>query len=84
MPKRTTRHIPKPQHPLGWVKEGKIKVQDGETGKVSWRGVRRGLLADFDGDPTSTRHNYKDAVDVNHHSVHMGKRKAKTTITSEE
>lgn len=73
LPKRSTKHVTNPQDPIGWVKHGRVKVKDGDSGKVGWRQVRRGMLSDFDGEPTSTRHNLKDAHDVNHHSVHKPK-----------
>jgi hypothetical protein len=66
---------------LGWVKDGKIKVQDGDTGKVSWRSVRRGLMADFDGDPTSTRHNYSEAKVTTTHSPRSGRPRKRTPDT---
>lgn len=78
------KHIPKPQKPVGWIKDGKMKVQDGDTGKMGWRGVRRGLLRDFDGDPISTRHNVKNAKVPHSHTTHMGNKKAHTTVRDDE
>lgn len=57
LPDKGTKHIPKPQAPIGAKKDGKLKVVDGRTGKVSWRQGTKGFMKDFDGDPTSTNHN---------------------------
>lgn len=67
MPKKSTKHIPKPQDPVGWIRHGKIKTIDGDTGKVVHRGVRRGMLRDYDSDVTSER---KDARDAKKHKTH--------------
>ena len=81
MPKESTKHIPKPQNPIGWVKQGKIKVQDGDTGKVFWRSVRRGLVLDNDSEPTSQVHDKDLAKIPNNHSPRMGKKRKKTPET---
>jgi len=60
------------------VKQGKIKVQDGNTGKVAWRGVRRGLVLDYDSDPTSQNHTAAEAKITRTHSVHMGSKRKRT------
>jgi hypothetical protein len=57
LPDKGTKHIPKPQAPIGAKKDGKMKVIDGRTGKESWRQGTKGFLKDFDGDPTATNHN---------------------------
>lgn len=57
LPDKGTKHIPKPQAPIGSTKDGKMKVIDGRTGKESWRQGTRGFLKDFDGDPTAANHN---------------------------
>lgn len=54
LPKGTTRHIPRKRLPIGAVKDGKVKIFDGEKQKASWRGGKKGLLRDLDGTPTST------------------------------
>lgn len=64
------KHIPKPQHPVGTKKKLKLKVQDGTTGKVSWRSGKKGFLRDYDGDPTSTNHNRSDFKPS--HKIHGG------------
>jgi len=82
-----TKHVAKPQSPIGWVKDGKIKVQDGDSGKVGWRGARRGLFRDMDGEPTTARRNSEDAKVPRSHTVHrgsIGKKKAHTTRDSDE
>jgi hypothetical protein len=46
-----------------------------------WRGVRRGLSLDFDGDPTSERHNYSEAKVINTHSPRSGRPRKRTPET---
>lgn len=57
LPDKGTKHIPKPQAPLGATKDGKMKIIDGRTGKESWRQGTKGFLKDFDGDPTAKNRN---------------------------
>lgn len=78
MPEKSTKHITNPQDPLGWMKDGKVKTQDGDTGKIVWRGVRRGILRDFDGDITSQVHNKENAKITNTHSPRMGAKRKRT------
>jgi len=77
LPDKSTKHIKKPQQPIGAVKNGKVKVKDGETGKVSWRSGRSGMSRDWDGDPISKQYNRKDAKQKKTHTVHMGRRPKK-------
>jgi hypothetical protein len=49
---------------------------DGETGKIKWLGAKKGLSSDFDGEPTTKRHNLKDAKPTHQHRVHMGGKKS--------
>ncbi|HLD91706.1 MAG TPA: hypothetical protein VI911_11965 [Patescibacteria group bacterium] len=49
-----------------------MKVVDGTTGRESWRGVRRGILRDFDSDPTSKNYNKSQMKKAPHHSAHEG------------
>lgn len=77
MPDKGTKHIPRPQLPVGAVKGGKVKVKDGDTGSVTWRSGRKGMLRDWDGDAISTRYNKKDAKVKSTHKVHRGKRPKK-------
>jgi hypothetical protein len=51
LPKKTTKHIPKPETDVGWVKDGKVKVLDKDSGKIKWRGGRSAMSLDWDGDP---------------------------------
>ena len=60
LPNKATKHITASPAPIGTVKDGKVKVLDGDTQKTSWRSGKKGMLKDFDGEPTSTQHNLKD------------------------
>jgi hypothetical protein len=75
LPDKSTRHIPKPQAPIGAKKNGKLKIVDGRTGKVSWRQGTKGFLKDFDGDPTATNHNKAGMKQRPTHSPKMGAKK---------
>lgn len=77
LPDKSTKHIRKPQAPLGATKNGKIKVKDGETGKVSWRSGRSGMKRDWDGEPIARNYNRADAKERKTHTVHMGRRAKK-------
>ena len=72
MPDKSTKHIPKPQEPIGTIKNGKIKVLDGDTQTVRWRQGKTGMSRDYDGDPISTNYNSKDMKSKPSHKVHMG------------
>lgn len=74
LPDKPTKHIERPQAPIGAVKNGKIKVLDGDTGKISWRQGRTGMSRDFDGDPVSTNHNRSGLKPRPKHSARMGRR----------
>lgn len=74
MPDKATAHITRRKPPIGAVKDGKIKVLDGDTGKESWRSGRSGMSRDFDGDPISTNYNKKDLKPAPKHQTHKGKR----------
>ncbi len=44
------------------VKDGRIKVIDGTTGKPAWRSTKEGMVKDMDGDPVSpARHSIPGA-----------------------
>jgi hypothetical protein len=73
LPDRSTKHIPKHLLPVGSFKNGRIKIKDPVTGKVSWRGGRKGLMRDWDGKPTSHNYNKKDAKQQKSHTVHTGR-----------
>lgn len=64
------KHIAVHQEPVGAKRKLKIKVQDGTTGKVSWRSGKKGFLRDYDGDLTTTRYANKD-MKISHR-VHGG------------
>jgi hypothetical protein len=74
LPDKPTKHITRPQDPIGTVKNGKIKVFDGDSGKVAWRQGRSGMSKDFDGDPTAANHNRSGLKPQPKHSPRMGKR----------
>lgn len=71
LPDKATKHIPKPQAPIGSKNKGKIKVIDGRTGKESWRQGTKGMIKDFDGDPIAVNHTAKNAKKKPHHSPRM-------------
>lgn len=76
LPKKR-KHIPKHRDPVGTVKNGRVKIQDGDTGKVSWRQSKSGFLRSVDGEPTSKRYQYSQMKKKPTHKVHMGhKRKS--------
>jgi hypothetical protein len=76
LPDKPIKHIPVHQQPVGASRKGKLKVKDGNTGKVSWRSGKRGFLRDYDGDPTSNNYSNKDMAIS--HAVHSGKKRATT------
>jgi hypothetical protein len=43
-----------------------------------WRGVRRGLIRDYDGDPISTNHTRSEAKITNTHSPRSGRPRKRT------
>lgn len=63
--------------PIGGVKDSKMKVIDGDTGKVSWRQGKKGFSRDFDGDPIAQNKNRKGLKDRPKHQVHEGRRPRK-------
>lgn len=77
LPDKSTKHYKKPQAPIGAIRNGKVKVKDGDTGTVSWRSGRSGMSKDWDGDAISTNYNRRDAKEKKTHTVHIGKDKAK-------
>ena len=84
MPQKSTKHIAKPQNPIGWVKDGKVKIKDGDSGKVGWRSARRGFAGfDYDGEPTSQIRGKEGIKENRTHTVHRGRRSAKTNRRSE-
>ena len=72
MPQKSTKHIASKQLPIGSVKNGKKKVIDGETGKVSWRSVRSGMIKDYDGDPTAEHLDAGKMKSTPKHRPHVG------------
>ncbi len=77
LPDKSTRHIPKKRLPVGAIKNGKVRVKDGTTGKIGWRSGRSGMSRDWDGDPTSKNYNKKDMKPSKTHTVHRGRRSKK-------
>lgn len=80
LPDKPVKHVPKHQAPVGAKKNGKMKVKDGTTGKVSWRGGKKGFVRDYDGDAISTVYANKD-IKLSH-KVHGGN-KAKTKYSND-
>ena len=72
MPNNATKHITRPQAPIGAKKDGKLKIKDGDTGAVSWRQSKKGFRKDYDGDPTSKDYNAGDMKSFPKHSPHFG------------
>lgn len=58
------------QAPVGSSKNGRLKVQDGDSGKISWRSGKKGFVKDLDGDPISRV--YANADMKVSHRVRMG------------
>lgn len=75
LPDKGTKHIPKPQAPIGAKKNGKMKVIDGRTGKESWRQGTKGFMKDFDGDPTAMNHNRAGLKNRPQHHARMNAKK---------
>jgi hypothetical protein len=74
LPEKPTKHITRKQAPIGAKKDGKLKIFDGETERVSWRQGRSGFSRDWDGDPTAKNYNRSKMKKVPTHSARMGKR----------
>lgn len=72
LPNKPTKHIKKPQPLVGAVKNGKLKVLDGDTGKTSWRQGTTGMSRDWDGDPISSNYNLSGIKSRPTHSPKMG------------
>lgn len=53
MPFKPTEDPGRTEYPIGMVKDGRIKVVDGSTGKPVWRSAKEGMVKDLDGDPVS-------------------------------
>jgi hypothetical protein len=71
LPDKPVKHVPKHQAPIGAKRKGKMKVMDGTTKKVAWRGGKKGFVRDYDGDATSVVYSNKD-MKISH-KVHGGK-----------
>jgi hypothetical protein len=70
LPDKPVKHIPVHQQPVGAKRKMKMKIQDGTTGKVSWRSGKKGFVRDYDGDAISTNYSNKD-MKISH-KVHGG------------
>jgi hypothetical protein len=79
LPDKAFKHIPRPQAPVGTVKQGKIKVFDGDKQKMSWRQIRRGIIRDYDGDPTSVAHDRQKGTKIPTKSPHTKPMKPKSS-----
>lgn len=84
MPKKAYRHVGKPHWPVGTVKQGRVKVKDGATGKESWRQGNKGFARDWDGDPIATQYNKKGMKSKPKHSPKMGDRKGAYVSSKDE
>jgi len=72
LPDKAAKKIPKKQAPVGAQRGNKLKVLDGDTGKVRWRKGTKGFLRDYDGDPVSTNYTARYLKPKPKHSPHMG------------
>jgi hypothetical protein len=70
LPEKSIKHVARHQEPVGTAKKGKLKIKDGDTGKVSWRSGVRGFVRDMDGDPISTVYANRD-MKISH-KIHGG------------
>jgi len=79
LPKKSTKHTTQKQAPVGAIRNGKIKVMNGDTGKVSWRQGRKGFARDWDGEPIARNYNRSGMKTQPKHSPKSGKKsKSKT------
>jgi len=74
LPDRATPKIPRHNVPIGTVKEGKMKVLDGDTQKIRWRQGRTGFSKDFDGEPIAQNKNREGLKNRPRHSAHEGRK----------
>lgn len=74
LPDKPVKHIARKQAPIGAVRDDRIKVMDGKTGKVRWRKGRGGFARDWDGDPIAVNYNRSRLKSRPKHSPRMGKR----------
>jgi hypothetical protein len=79
LPTKATKHITRHQQPVGAVKGGRLKVQDGDTGKISWRQGNIGFSKDWDGEPIAENYNAKDLKPRPRHHTHTGKKETHKT-----
>lgn len=75
MPDKSTKHIPKPNWPIGTKKNSKLKVLDGDTQRTSWRQSTKGFSRDWDGDPISKDYNKAGLKARPHHAPHIKPKK---------
>lgn len=74
LPDKASKHISRKQSPVGTVKDGKIKIKDGATGKISYRQGTTGMSRDYDGDPISANFNAQDMKSSPKHHTHDGRK----------
>lgn len=53
------------------VKQGRLKILDGDTQRVSWRQGKRGFSRDWDGDPIAQNYNKEGLKSRPKHQPHM-------------
>lgn len=75
MPDKSTKHVPKRRKKVGAIKDGKLKVKDGDTGKESWRQGKKGFARDWDGEPIAVNYNRSGLKNRPKHTPHSGDRK---------
>jgi len=59
------------------VKNGKVKVKDGDTGNESLRSGRSGMARGWDGDAIANNYNKRDMKPSKTHQTHQGRRPKK-------
>lgn len=70
LPEKSIKHVAIHQEPVGTTKKGKMKIKDGDTGKISWRSGKHGFLRDYDNEATGINYANKD-MKISH-KIHGG------------
>lgn len=78
LPDKAIKHIARHQLPVGSKNKGRLKVKDGDTGKVSWRSGKKGFVKDYDEDPTSVVYANQD-MKISH-KVRGGNQRAQAHV----
>ena len=76
LPDKATKHVARKQALVGAVKDGRVKIMDGDTQTVRWRQGLSGMSRDWDGDPESKNYNQAGLKPRSKHSIHEGKKRS--------